>query len=236
MWFRMGILSSSGLTCKLIEIRTKNGAAVLSRSTLSAFGEEIFLNIYLDLFLTFAKMGACTFGGGYAMLPILQREVVEKKQWATEEELVDYYAIGQCTPGIIAVNTATFIGHKYKGIPGGIVATLGLVFPCLIIITTIAAFLSNFTHIPVVQHALAGVNACVVALIASAVVKLGKTTLKSAPAVCIFLGVLALAELGAILNPAEGTFLAVISSPAVLVLLSGAVGLLLWMPRGGKEK
>lgn len=77
------------------------------------------MNIYLDLFLTFAKIGVCTFGGGYAMLPILQREVVEKKGWATEEELTDYFAIGQCTPGIIAVNTATFIGHKYKGVLGG---------------------------------------------------------------------------------------------------------------------
>ena len=77
------------------------------------------------LFWTFAKMGVMTFGGGMAMLPILQREVVENKHWATEEELTDYYAIGQCTPGIIAVNTATFIGQKYKGIAGGIVATLG---------------------------------------------------------------------------------------------------------------
>ena len=81
------------------------------------------------LFWTFAKMGVMTFGGGMAMLPILQREVVENKHWATEEELTDYYAIGQCTPGIIAVNTATFIGQKYKGIAGGIVATLGVVFP-----------------------------------------------------------------------------------------------------------
>ena len=81
------------------------------------------MHIYLDLFATFFRTGACTFGGGYAMLPILQRDVVEKKGWATEEELTDYFAIGQCTPGVIAVNTATFIGYKYKGIPGGIVAT-----------------------------------------------------------------------------------------------------------------
>ena len=115
------------------------------------------MNIYLDLFLTFAKIGVCTFGGGYAMLPILQREVVEKKGWATEEELTDYFAIGQCTPGIIAVNTATFIGQKYKGILGGVLATLGVVFPSLIIITLIAAFLQNFASYPVVAHALAGI-------------------------------------------------------------------------------
>lgn len=67
------------------------------------------MNPYLDLYLTFARIGVCTFGGGYAMLPILQREVVENRRWTTEDELMDYYAIGQCTPGVIAVNTATFI-------------------------------------------------------------------------------------------------------------------------------
>ena len=140
------------------------------------------MNLYCDLFWTFSKIGVCTFGGGYAMLPILQREVVEKKGWATEEELTDYFAIGQCTPGIIAVNTATFVGHKYRGVSGGVVATLGLVFPSLIIITLIAAFLSSFADSPLVQHALGGINACVVALIAVSVLKLGKSTLKNAPA------------------------------------------------------
>ena len=98
----------------------------------------------LKMFLTFAKIGVMTFGGGYAMLPILQREIVEKNHWATDEELTDYFAIGQCTPGIIAVNTATFIGRKHKGIVGGIIATLGVVFPSILIITVIAAFLTNF--------------------------------------------------------------------------------------------
>lgn len=83
------------------------------------------MNLYLDLFFTFAKIGVCTFGGGYAMLPILQREIVEKRGWVTDGELTDYFAIGQCTPGVIAVNTATFVGQKLKGIPGGIAATLG---------------------------------------------------------------------------------------------------------------
>ena len=100
------------------------------------------MNIYLDLFTSFAKIGGLTFGGGMAMLPMLQREVVEKHGWATEEELLDYFAIGQCTPGIIAVNTATFIGRKQKGIAGGIIATVGVVFPSLVIITLLAAFLS----------------------------------------------------------------------------------------------
>ena len=110
------------------------------------------MNPYLDLYLTFARIGVCTFGGGYAMLPILQREVVENRHWATEDELMDYYAIGQCTPGIIAVNTATFVGQKTAGIAGGIIATLGVVFPSLIIITIIAAFIQNFSDLAIVQN------------------------------------------------------------------------------------
>jgi len=169
------------------------------------------VNIFADLFLTFAKVGVCTFGGGYAMLPILQREVVEKKGWATDEELTDYFAVGQCTPGIIAVNTATFIGYKYKGVLGGVLATLGVVFPSLVIITAIAAFLSNFADFPVVQHALAGVNAAVVALIASSVVKLAKSNLKDAVCVCIFLaGVIFAFFLGV--------------SPVLLIVCAGVVG------------
>jgi len=172
------------------------------------------VNIYLDLFLTFAKVGVCTFGGGYAMLPILQREVVEEKGWATDGELTDYYAIGQCTPGIIAVNTATFIGFKYRSYPGAVIATLGLVAPSLVIIAVIAACLSNFADIPVVQHALGGVNAAVVALIASSVVKLGKTTLKGPVTALIFLAVLLLSVFAGL-------------SPALLIVCAGVAGYVL---------
>ena len=112
------------------------------------------------LFITFAVVGVTTFGGGYAMLPALQREVVEKRRWATDEEVMDWYAIGQCTPGIIAVNTATFVGQKQAGVLGGIFATLGVVFPSLVIITIIAAFIQNFAHLPAVQSAFAGACAC----------------------------------------------------------------------------
>ena len=116
---------------------------------------------YLDLFLTFARLGACTFGGGYAMLPILQREVVENHGWATEDELMDYYAIGQCTPGVIAVNTATFIGYKTQGLPGAILATAGVIAPSLIIIIAIAAFIQQFAHLAAEQHAFAGISIAV---------------------------------------------------------------------------
>ena len=130
------------------------------------------------LFWTFAKVGVMTFGGGYAMLPILQREVVEKKGWATDEELTDYFAIGQCTPGVIAVNTATFVGQKHAGIAGGIVATLGVVFPSLVIISALAKVITAYAHLAWVQHAFAGIRVAVCALIASSVLKLAKGNLK----------------------------------------------------------
>ncbi len=128
--------------------------------------------IYLDLFLTFAKIGVTTFGGGYAMLPILQREVVENKSWATEAELADYFAIAQCTPGVIAVNTATFVGYSQAGVLGGIIATLGVVFPSLIIITLLAGLIHSCADVPVVQHAFSGIRVCVCVLIFNAVRKL----------------------------------------------------------------
>ena len=144
-----------------------------------------------ELFYTFAKVGVMTFGGGYAMLPILQREVVEKKGWATDEELTDYFAIGQCTPGIIAVNTATFIGQKRKGIWGGIVATLGIVFPSLLIITALAGLITSFSHLEWVQNAFAGIRVCVCVLIFNATLKLWQGAVKDVWGALIFAAVLA---------------------------------------------
>lgn len=143
----------------------------------------------IDLFLTFARIGGLTFGGGYAMLPIIQKEVVEKRKWATEEEVMDYYAIGQCTPGVIAVNTATFIGYKNKGLIGGIVATLGVIFPSLVIISIISMFISNFADLEIVKHAFAGIRVCVCVLIINAVIKLGKSSIVDTAALLIFLAV-----------------------------------------------
>lgn len=191
------------------------------------------MNEYLQLFLVFAQVGVCTFGGGYAMLPILQREVVEKRGWCSGDELADYFAIGQCTPGVIAVNTATFVGSKRKGIPGGIVATLGMVFPSVVIITIIAAFLQNFAHIPAVGHAFAGVRAAVVALIASSVWKLGKTTIKNWWGGVLFAAVLLLSVFSEALRgllPA----LAFLFAPVTYVILAGAVGLAVTLAQTGK--
>ena len=182
------------------------------------------MNRYLDLFLTFAKLGACTFGGGYAMLPILQREVVEKRGWATEDQLADYYAVGQCTPGIIAVNTATFVGYTQAGCLGGTLATLGVVFPSIVIICIIAAFLQNFADIPAVGHAFAGVRACVCALIASSVLKLRKSTVIDGPTWVIFLVVFLLSIFSGSITAAVPA-LSFLVSPVVLVVIAGVCGL-----------
>ena len=141
--------------------------------------KENRLKLLVKLFVSFAKIGVMTFGGGLAMLPMLERELVESKKWVTSEEILDYYAVGQCTPGIIAVNTATFVGYKKSKVLGAISATLGMVFPSLVIITVIAAVLSNFADIPAVQHAFAGIRVAVCALIASATIKLTKSNVKN---------------------------------------------------------
>ena len=130
--------------------------------------------IYLELVATFFGIGLFRFGGGYAMLPLLQREVVESKGWATEEDLMDYYAIGQSTPGIIAVNTATFIGYYQAGIAGAIMATIGLVLPSLIIILSIASILNNLADMPLLEHAFAGIRVAVSALVSFSVYRLAK--------------------------------------------------------------
>lgn len=131
--------------------------------------KEIF-----ELFLIFAKIGAFTFGGGYAMLPMIKRELVETRKYATEEEILDYYAIGQLTPGVIAVNVATFVGYKRKGVWGGIMATLGVVTPSVIIITIIAALITNFQDIPLVSYALSGIRLAVIAMIVKTLVGVAK--------------------------------------------------------------
>lgn len=119
-------------------------------------------------------MGIVNFGGGYALLPLLQKELVDKRGWATNEEITDYYAIGQCTPGAIAVNVSTFIGYKIKGVLGGILATLGFISPAFIIIFVIATVLNQFADYWFVQSAFKAIRATVFVLVLSAVIKLSK--------------------------------------------------------------
>ena len=119
----------------------------------------------VELFFVFFKIGAVTFGGGLAMLPIIEKELVIKRNWVTKDTLLDYFAIGQATPGIIAVNVATFLGYSRAGILGAIVATLGVVTPSIIIISIIAKFLSGFSENITVKKALSGINVVVAALL-----------------------------------------------------------------------
>lgn len=170
--------------------------------------------ILFELFTSFSKVGVMTFGGGYAMLPILQREIVDNRHWATDEELTDYFAIAQCTPGAIAVNTATFIGQKYCGVIGGIAATLGVVFPSLVIITLLAGVISTFSHLPAVINAFAGIRVCVCVLILNAVLKLWKSAVKGRLGLIIFCAV----TLGSLFFDI---------SPVIFVLISAAIGIAL---------
>lgn len=173
------------------------------------------------LFVTFAKIGLFTFGGGMAMLPMLQKEIVDVHNWATEDELMDYYAIGQCTPGIIAVNTATFVGYKKKGITGGICATAGMVFPSFVIICIIAGFLQNFSNIEFVQQAFSAIRVVVGVLILNSVIKLAKSAVINK--LCFIIALLSFLA-SVILTP----------SPIIIVVIGGILGVI--FPSFGKKK
>lgn len=181
------------------------------------------MKVIWELFVAFFKIGAFTFGGGYAMLPLIEREIVEKRSYATSEEIMDYFAIGQCTPGVIAVNTATFVGHKKAGVKGAAAATLGVVLPSVIIITLLAMCLSFIYEYPVVQNILSGIRIAVAVLIVNAVVSMYKKGCKD-----IF-----------------GIILAVISfllfvffsvSPVIMVVCGVVLGILYTKIKGGNAK
>ena len=146
---------------------------------------------YLELFVSFFKVGLLTFGGGYAMLPMLQREVVERRGWITEEQILDCYAIGQCTPGVIAVNTATYVGHLQGGPIGAACATLGVIFPSLLIITALASVIRRISHYAAVAHAFAGIRVAVSVLVLQAKIKLWRKGVKGPAAIGVWLAALA---------------------------------------------
>ena len=166
------------------------------------------------MFLTFVKIGATTFGGGYAMLPMFQRELADKRGWVTEEEIFDYYAISSCTPGVIAVNVATLTGYKLRGIIGALFCTLGVIAPSLVIITLIAALLTGFGGNEIVLHALAGVRVAVCALVSVYIWKMIKKGVKDLVTLGIFAAALAIA-----------VFLPV--SPVYIVAGAGLLGIIL---------
>ena len=181
-----------------------------------------------ELYLTFARIGCVTFGGGYAMLPILERELVDKRHWTSMDDLRDYFSIGQCTPGVIALNVSTFIGQKKAGVKGALVAGLGFLTGPLVIITLIAAFLQNFAQYPVVQHAFAGIRVCVCVLIVQAVLRLWKKSVVDSMALVIYLAVFAL--------NAFSPLLPVKIPAAVLVILAGCVGMFISLRRSKAAK
>jgi len=149
-----------------------------------------------ELAIIFLKIGCFMFGGGAAMLPLLQRELVDRKHWLSEEKLVDFYSIGQSTPGIIAVNVATFTGYYREGIKGAIIATLALVTAPIIVILSLAHILALYTDNIYVIKAFSGIRIVVVALIAEAVCKLWKTAIKNKIDILFFVTALVLAVSG----------------------------------------
>ena len=171
-------------------------------------------NIYWQLVTVFSRIGLFTIGGGLAMLPMLQKEVVDKHNWATDEEMIDYFALGQSAPGIIAINVATFIGYKKKGIVGALCATFGMVLPSWVIIILIALFFQHFSENVLIQKALLGVRVAVVVLITNAVVKMSKKSIANAAGVVI-------AVLAFILIVWQGV------SPIYIIIASGVTGYLL---------
>ena len=174
----------------------------------------------LELYWTYLKIGCVNFGGGYAMLPLLERELVNKKGWTTMDELRDYFAIGQCTPGVIALNVSTFIGQKRKGVAGAIAAMLGFLTGPIAIILVIAAFLRNFAELEVVQHAFAGIRVCVCVLIVQAVLRLWKSSVVDVFTFALYIVILTVSALGSFTS-----LLPVKIPAAVLVILAGIAGL-----------
>ena len=174
----------------------------------------------LELYWAYLKIGCVNFGGGYAMLPLLERELVNKRGWTTMEELRDYFAIGQCTPGLIALNVSTFIGQKRKGVAGAVAAMLGFLTAPIAIILVIAAFLRNFAELEVVQHAFAGIRVCVCVLIVQAVLRLWKSSVVDVFTFVLYIVILSLSALSTF------TALLPVKIPAaVLVILAGLAGL-----------
>ena len=179
------------------------------------------MNEFWKLYAAFFRIGGLTFGGGLTMLPLLKYELVESKKWITEEKLLDCYAIGQCTPGIIAVNTATYVGYLKRGVFGGIIATLGMVSPSVIIITLVATFLQNFMEVAIIQHALMGIRGAVCALMLNTVVSLAKKSLISKVNIAICAVVLILALFTDI-------------PTIVLIIVAGIAGVIVEKVKGGK--
>ncbi len=173
---------------------------------------DLYMKELLELYFAFMRIGLVNFGGGYAMLPLLERELADKRKWVTTDELMDYFAIGQCTPGLIALNVATFIGNKRKGALGGIIATLGFLTCPIVIILLIAMFLTNFADLPVVKNAFAGIRVCVCVLILQAVLKLWKKSVVDITTLILYLIIFLLMIFSSVLPVSVPAFAMVIAA------------------------
>jgi chromate transporter len=170
---------------------------------------------YLELLWAFIVIGSTTFGGGYVIVPVLERELIKKRGWITMDEVLDFYTIAQITPGVIAVNIATFVGCKRKGILGGITATIGLVLPGVSLMLLVSLFVRQFAEYPIVQRALAGIRIAVCALILDMTIRLFKGFWKNYRELIIFI--------------IAFTLSAVLSvSPVYIILGAGLAGCLLF--------
>jgi chromate transporter len=177
---------------------------------------------YLELLFAFFRLGILTFGGGYAMIPVVERELIKKRGWISMDEVMNYYTIAQITPGIIAVNLSTFVGYKRKGPLGGALATLGFVLPGVFLITVIAVFLTSFADLPVVRHAFTGIRVAVCALIADTVIKLVRGIFKNKKAAVLYFIAFALSAVWSV-------------SPMLLIAASGLLGLLVFRQKPGPD-
>jgi chromate transporter len=184
---------------------------------------EAVLKEYLELFTVFLKLGVLTFGGGYAMIPVVERELINKRGWVNMDEVMNYYTIAQITPGVIAVNLSTFAGCKRKGPLGGVLATLGFILPGVCCVTAIAIFLAGFAELPVVRRAFTGIRVAVCALIADTVIKLVRGVFKNKRAVAFYIIVFALSAVWSV-------------SPMPLIIASGLLGLLVFRQRPAAGK
>ncbi|MDR0447180.1 MAG: chromate transporter [Treponema sp.] len=182
---------------------------------------------YLEIFLAFLEIGCLAFGGGYAVIPLVDRELIKKRGWVTMDEVMDYYTIAQITPGLIGVNLSTFVGYKQKGHLGGILATLGFVLPGVTLILGAAILISNFAEMVIVKHAFAGIRIAVGALILDTVLKLIKGVFKDIKGIIVYFSVFAISVLPKGVEPFT-MIPAFVKSPVFLVLVSGLVGLIVY--------
>ena len=176
---------------------------------------------FFDLFWAFIIIGASAFGGGYSLLPVLERELIKKRGWLTLDEVMDYFSIAQITPGVIAVNVSTFTGCKRKGLAGGIIATIGFIAPGVILMIVASLFISRFAEYRVVRHAFAGIRVAVGALILATIIKLVKGLFKNFKTVVIFTAAFVLSAVFS-------------TSPVFVVLGAGLAGFFLFPMRRNK--